>query len=372
LALAGQSAIFCSRMQLPEKNTAANECHAGVAGTAAGDNDVRDQRRLHEFRSERPARRTKCWRAICITSSICLVVTLGAFMVLFLRRRQPPPPGYSNERAIQFAKLAGAAYCSRNALTTWQCGPKCIDGVESVHVCDGATTKAYAAMWEGRCLLSFMGTQAYTAFITDLKFYHEPVSWDGCANCSVHGGFLAEWQSLEPCILGSLHLLDCAATAVPQVRITGHSLGAALTSLAMLSFAARGWQIEEAYTFGMPRTGDGFFAHEFAKHFGKGGFYRVTHHMDPVVQLPPSSLVSDWHFQHVEPEVFYNGTVEAGHVFCTSDGDQHCSGMYSNVLYDLMHVDDHLNYVGVDTATFGCKEVARDVNVSMPTSIVVI
>lgn len=51
-----------------------------------------------------------------------------------------------------------------------------------------------------------------------------------------------------------------------------------------------------------------------------------------------------------------NGTVEAGHVLCTSDGDQHCSGMYSSVRYDLMHVDDHLNYVGVDTATFGCRK----------------
>mmetsp|Transcript_85215 Transcript_85215/g.169053 ORF Transcript_85215/g.169053 Transcript_85215/m.169053 type:complete len:95 (-) Transcript_85215:70-354(-) len=94
--------------------------------------------------------------------------------------------------------------------------------------------------------------------------------------------------------------------------------------------------------------------------------------MDPVVQLPPSSLVSNWHYQHVEPEVFYNGNVEDGHVSCALDGDQQCSGMYSNILYDLLHVDDHLKYVGVDTATAGCKELARDVNASVPSSVIVI
>jgi len=359
-----------------ERNADAAACHVGTAGAAAGDNEARHTRRLDDISSVGSARRPRCWRTICMTSSLCLVAVLLAAGWCI---RQPPPQEYSDERAIQFARLAGAAYCSRNSLTTWSCGPKCVDKVESVHVCDGATTKAFAAMWEGRCLLSFMGTHDYSAFITDLKFYHAHVSWDGCANCSVHGGFLAEWQSLEKCLSGSLQRLGCASAAVPQVRVTGHSLGAAVASLAMSSLSTRGWHIEEAYTFGMPRTGDENFAREFEKRFSQG-FYRITHHMDPVVQLPPSSWVSDWHYLHVEPEVFYNGTVQDGHVFCTSDGDQNCSGMYPYIFYDMMHVDDHLKYVGVNTSSTDCSELDREAiaardreaRAARPASIVVI
>merc|ERR1712135_75773 len=81
-------------------------------------------------------------------------------------------------------------------------------------------------------------------------------------------------------------------------RVTGHSLGAALAGLAALSLESYGYQIEEVYTFGMPRTGDAIWAKDFNARFSDR-FFRVTHHEDPVVQIPPDYLIVDWHFEHV-------------------------------------------------------------------------
>ena len=34
------------------------------------------------------------------------------------------------------------------------------------------------------------------------------------------------------------------------------------------------------------------------------------------MQLPPGQVIGDWHFFHVDPEIFYNGHVRAGHFRC--------------------------------------------------------
>mmetsp|Transcript_35004 Transcript_35004/g.81203 ORF Transcript_35004/g.81203 Transcript_35004/m.81203 type:complete len:369 (+) Transcript_35004:58-1164(+) len=273
--------------------------------------------------------------------------------------------GFSDSRSTVFAKLAGAAYCPNNDLTTWTCGTKCINGVSDVHVCDGDTTKAYVALWEKQCIVSFMGTQEYVAFLRDLEFYKEAVSWQGCDNCSVHEGFFNEWNSLQECVKGSLEIAGCPMGS--KIRVTGHSLGAAISALAMMSLSDEGWHVTEGYTFGMPRTGDEHFAREFNLRF-RGLFYRVTHHMDPVVQLPPTQLITNWHFQHVEPEAFYDGNVSAGHSECFRDGDQHCSSQYYDIVHDMLYIRDHLEYMGIQIGTSGCNANFHSVAEPLPPS----
>ena len=63
---------------------------------------------------------------------------------------------YDETRAIQYAKLAGAAYCE-SSVPSWSCGYKCVSGVSSVEACQGATTQAYVADCEGRCVVAFEG-----------------------------------------------------------------------------------------------------------------------------------------------------------------------------------------------------------------------
>jgi len=76
---------------------------------------------------------------------------------------------------------------------------------------------------------------------------------------------------------------------------------------------------------------------------------------DPIVQLPPDELIVDWHFEHVKPEVFYNGDVPKGQLECTVADDKKCSGQYWNLPIDALFIADHLDYMGTDTSIFGCE-----------------
>lgn len=258
---------------------------------------------------------------------------------------------YDEARAIQYAKLSGAAYCSKSAIEAWSCGSKCISGVSKAQVCDGSSTKAFIADWEDTCVVSFEGTSNIKSVISDLEFLKKSVKWDKCSNCRLHSGFVDEWKSLETCVKTQLGNVGCPTGK--SIRLTGHSLGAALSGIAAVSLSSDGWKIAEHYNFGMPRAGD----ENFAKAFNVlgGEYYRVTHHKDPIVQLPPDDLIVDWHFEHVEPEVFYDGDVSAGHLKCTVPDDKTCSGQYWNLPIDALFIGDHLDYMGTDTSIFGCK-----------------
>ena len=73
-------------------------------------------------------------------------------------------------------------------------------------------------------------------------------------------------------------------------------------------------------------------------------------------QVPPDQLISDWHFEHVEPEIYYPSTVDKGYVVCTEDNRQSCIEQYYDIGTDLLiHGADHCDYMGVDTWPGGCK-----------------
>lgn len=282
-----------------------------------------------------------------------LLVIPGVLALALCAVPQAVALDYDESRAIQFAKLAGAAYCSTSSLESWSCGAKCIDGVTDARVCQGSSTKAFVAKWEGQCLLSFEGTSNVASLIDDLKILKVATQWPICGDCKVHDGFLKEWRSLQGCVLQNLNALGCGTGS--SIRSTGHSLGAAINGLAVLDLDGAGWKISETYDFGMPRTGDEKFASAFDAKFGDRSF-RVTHHKDPVPQVPPADLIVDWHFEHHEPEIFYPGAVSGGHKECTQPKDNNCAHQYWNFpLDDLL---DHLDYMGTYTSIFGCQSAS--------------
>eukprot|EP00928_Gymnodinium_smaydae_P055639 TRINITY_DN39135_c0_g1_i2.p2 TRINITY_DN39135_c0_g1~~TRINITY_DN39135_c0_g1_i2.p2 ORF type:complete len:307 (-),score=48.28 TRINITY_DN39135_c0_g1_i2:133-1053(-) len=226
----------------------------------------------------------------------------------------------------------------------------------SVKLCDGLTTQAFVGRSGSSCVASFMGTRDALAWITNLRFNKVDVPWEDCNQCRVHQGFLSEWQSLEPCIEQSLEDIGCPRGA--RVSLTGHSLGGAVATLAAMSLEVRGWHVAEAYTFGMPRTGDDNFARALT-HQLRGRFFRVTHGLDPVPHLPPMPwLVLNMHYAHVEPEIFYEGNVSEGYAVCTEDGDKACAAKSSFIPELMLHIDDHRTYLDADTGTMGCDRSA--------------
>merc|ERR1712137_1032922 len=219
-------------------------------------------------------------------------------------------------------------------------------------VCNGDHIKGFVGKWEQQCLISFEGTSNIPSFVKDLEFFKTGAAWDGCPGCEVHSGFLDEYNSLSQCILSSLDSKGCGKGA--RIRTTGHSLGAAVNSIAMMDLTHHGWVIDESYDFGKPRVGDEKFAARHNELFSSKT-WRVTHYKDPVPHLPPTDFLDiPWHFKHPEPEIYYAGTVPQGHVQCTVAEDYNCAGYWYDVPVDLLHIDDHLSYMDVDTGSAGC------------------
>lgn len=266
---------------------------------------------------------------------------------------------YSQDVAIEFAHLAGAAYCLPKQVESWTCA-QCSGNLTAVKMCTAPSadkTQAFVGRWKDGCVLSFEGTETPASMLTDLELYTlrpAPMLRQVCNNCSVHSGYLDVWSSLHPCIIKKLHAIGCSAEAGSPLRVTGHSLGAGVSAIAMMFLDRMGWNITESYNFGMPRTGDHAFAANFTATFA-GKFWRLTHHKDPIVQLPPDDWGPiDWKYEHVEPEVFYNGDVDDGYKICTDEHDSTCSAQYWNFNWDYSF-SDHLQYLDIPLGHSGCE-----------------
>merc|ERR1712187_761287 len=90
--------------------------------------------------------------------------------------------------------------------------------------------------------------------------------------------------------------------------VTGHSLGAAVSTLATYSLKQRhNFDVRMAYVFSSPRVGNNAFSQTFdIKVGGTTPFFRVTYSRDPIVHLPPMLL----DYTHVQFEVFYRSPGE--------------------------------------------------------------
>jgi hypothetical protein len=152
-------------------------------------------------------------------------------------------------------------------------------------------------------VLAFRGTEVTKTkdVITDLK-----ASMISSVDGRVHKGFVNAYQSVEPEILKSLSKVE----GVP-IYITGHSLGAALATLATQHLEQNNvyrQQIAACYTFGSPRVGNT----EFDKDF-KSPVYRVINTTDIVTVVPLLAMgyihVGDVRFLERAPGEFRRGYI---------------------------------------------------------------
>lgn len=268
---------------------------------------------------------------------------------------------YNQDVALQYVKIAGAAYCFPEEVESWSCS-QCTEDVTSVKMCIATSddaTQAFVGRWKDGCVISFEGTESVASAIADLEIYTLesplPILSDVCNNCSVHPGYLDVWAHLRACIVHNLRSIGCNERHGSPLRIAGHSLGAGVGSIAMMYLEKEGWNVVESYNFGMPRTGDQSFAANFTATFANK-FYRVTHHKDPIIQLPPDAWGPlNWSYSHVEPEVFYDGGIDQGYTICTHHHDVNCSWRYWDFNWDYT-AKDHLRYLGVDLGRAPCLQ----------------
>jgi hypothetical protein len=158
-------------------------------------------------------------------------------------------------------------------------------------------TQAFAAIvtQTGQPLVVFRGTEPDQ--ITDLgvDLIATLVKWP--AGGLVHAGFASAFGSVQPAI--ATWLARCGAAKPPV--FTGHSLGAALATL-----AASTWRSSLHFTFGSPRVGNA----EFVSTIDLATATRFVNCCDIVTRLPP---IAPGLYAEAGPMTYIdrNGIVEA-------------------------------------------------------------
>ncbi|GMS80700.1 hypothetical protein PENTCL1PPCAC_2875, partial [Pristionchus entomophagus] len=130
--------------------------------------------------------------------------------------------------------------------------------------------------------------------------------------------------------------------------ITGHSLGAALSTMGAIRVTKNKMHPVENiifYNFGEPRTGDKKFANLLGSLL-QG--YRIVDNKDIIPHTPFNSMG----YQHHRTEVFYENDMTPGssYVVCQGQEDPNCSDKFTD---DLVFDPDHFHYFDIHVETYG-------------------
>ncbi|GMF79844.1 unnamed protein product [Aspergillus oryzae] len=232
-----------------------------------------------------------------------------------------------------FAQYSAAAYCDHNNDDGILGSIRCIEGVCPLVEAANAQTiaefneediRGFVAVDDTHRLLivSFRGSNSVRNWIKNFQFWKidepgprgfwdklfgsdKPQSGNDICSCGIHSGFYRSWQLLKPDVMDALTRAREAHNDY-HVVVTGHSLGAAIATIA--GAYLRTMQIPcDIYSYGSPRVGDARFA-EFVS-AQQGLTARITHGYDPVPSLPPMSLfgIYDLGYRHIWPENWISG-----------------------------------------------------------------
>ncbi|CAM9401226.1 unnamed protein product [Choristocarpus tenellus] len=274
---------------------------------------------------------------------------------------------YDEQVSRQQAALSSIAYCKEARIENWDCatcqefpgyvnvtalqGPRNARGFVALSIKESKQLKRKVSS-PMVIEVAFAGTDVASIrnWMDDLEVFPVSHYYDRkrCRACKVHMGFLATYEALQDDVLSTVTRLLKQHPGV-QVALTGHSLGGALAILCALDLKAkiRGVDLAPLYLFGAPRVGNGAFAQFTASQDFQ--IFRVIHNRDPVPHLPFMS----WGFRHPPQEVLYDQAQNI-HVVCSLETgeDATCSDRFP-VAFDLMRMDDHTSYLGVDfSATY--------------------
>jgi hypothetical protein len=279
----------------------------------------------------------------------------GAFEC-FVTRVANQCNGYINmfevSAALAVLFFAYAAFCPPAALNNWSC-QWCSHTTPTVsHVTPfgvyGDGTFGYVALNDtDTIIVSFRGTNNIENWIdNDLDFPLVPFYGDGSFDgVKVHAGFLKGYHFMQSQIADAVEHLFWTGK-VKRIVCTGHSLGAALASVAAFDLAVNYSRNLDVflYTYGSPRIGNQLYVTVMETLVA--GVFRVTHLNDIVPHLPLQSMG----FTHVPQEFWFNNKTNAlKYRMCSPDNgeDPTCADSVPAVEW---HPSDHMTYLGVFNA----------------------
>lgn len=281
---------------------------------------------------------------------IFLAFSLGCSPSLGQKDAVLPLVDYDESIANSTCLYAAAAYCSltgmHEALEAWTC-PACKElpymSVKVVY--DSSTGISGFVGYDPHSnfiMVSFAGTDPLDVknWIDDINIFRVSYPATNCSKCEVHEGFYNSYKAIRPKVFEMLNV-TLAAHPTATLRVTGHSLGAALAAHFTLQMALEqpDMEISAVYTFGQPRVGNDEFQQFFTQQVA-ASYYRVTHWRDPVPSLPPEGHGLLFNFHHMPREVFYTEDNSKYRVCDGSGEDPKCIDSHIN-----FNVLDHLSYM---------------------------
>eukprot|EP00050_Salpingoeca_kvevrii_P003846 m.236015 g.236015 ORF g.236015 m.236015 type:complete len:311 (+) comp10893_c0_seq8:1162-2094(+) len=291
--------------------------------------------------------------------TLLLALALGVVLALAptAGARPPWPPSvaaapssssssYVEAEAWYAMLFSAAAYCPRASVESWTCTAcrnSTLASFELLGVVEYNETKTFGLVGidppRDRCILAFRGTMPsdLTNWITDLHI-SKHTTYPGITDGLVHAGFFDAYNRVR----NDTHaLLAQALERVPKctLYLTGHSLGAALASMAALDVKLHLPEFVDPVLldFGSPRVANSVVASFIHDSYGPHTF-RVTHYRDIVPHLPPQELG----FQHYPREVWYNEVSDHYRV-CDGTGED---PLCADSIKFLESIPDHLHYLG--------------------------
>lgn len=168
-------------------------------------------------------------------------------------------------------------------------------GLAEVEFFNGQSTQCVVASNENFVIAAFRGTQVFKPqedenirgiiadFLTDLRFILVDSGQGGCVHQGFKEGLDQVWESSggRQGVRSYLDRIKNEGGQRHTVWFTGHSLGAALATLAADRYGA----VQGLYTFGSPLVGDDDFGNDF--HVNT---YRFVNHNDIVTKVPPIGI----------------------------------------------------------------------------------
>lgn len=89
-------------------------------------------------------------------------------------------------------------------------------------------------------MLSYRGSSSLANWIGNINLAFAPFS--GCSGCQVHAGFLSSWEDSRDSVKAALAQAQ-AANPGYAIIATGHSLGAAISTIAVAELRQTGFNI---------------------------------------------------------------------------------------------------------------------------------
>ncbi|KAJ3394947.1 hypothetical protein HDU92_006412 [Lobulomyces angularis] len=197
-----------------------------------------------------------------------------------------------NSEIALMQSYASASYCNLNKYWRFSACLKTPETQLVAHLPDAGYI-AYNSKLSS-IIIMFSGSSEFEDFIQDVM--KELVPLDNYpSEFLVHKGFQVSYRNIGNQVLKSVALL-IGSYPTTTIRIVGHSLGGALSSLAALHIAHAFPQIIDSitvFTFGQPRIGNRHVAEKINLLF-KDRYYRVTHEADIGIIRKTSNVTLNW------------------------------------------------------------------------------